>query len=563
MFCLTILPYILNTYKAQDWPTTNGQLISSKVESQRSDDSTTYRIVAKYTYTVEGVTYTSDQVDFNNSSDSFKKDYETLNRTLKHNQEKNGYTRVYYDPKNPANAVLSVKLRTKYILFVSGFLFLFFSVGVGLVWAANYVGIDRFKDSTGIIRNTPAGKFWLMLVISVVFIGLSAIPAMMYEEQLQKQNYWFLLTLLFPLIGLSVVWNTLKILREWMRFGEITVRLDPYPGSVGGDVAGVIELKEPFSPDNQYEVALACFISSDSKSESNNESSEKLLWQEEGIAHAESTVMGTLLRFAFSPPNDLPPTRIAGDEDAVNWHLYVSASLPGPDLDRDILINVQNDQPPRKARRRVVYSKDLVPNVAPPKRVLRITEEANETTYIYPATRARGMGISLLFVGFIVSAIGAGAGYLALNDFVVKTGFNLFGLAFAVIPTLISLVFVIIGIIILLCGLHLIFNTKIITISPTKSVLIMNSYVISSTTKSFSTSDFTRLALKQNSSTKGMGKSIVYYEIQGFTKAGKKVNLGDALQGSALAERTLKHLYNKLVENGADLEPLGVNPHKR
>jgi hypothetical protein len=92
---------------ATHYPSTDGTILSSEVTRHRgSKGGTTYGVEVSYKYSVNGIEYTGNRYRYYkfSSSDSAWA-YNVVNRLLRGAQ-----TRVYYDPRNPENAVLATGL---------------------------------------------------------------------------------------------------------------------------------------------------------------------------------------------------------------------------------------------------------------------------------------------------------------------------------------------------------------------------------------------------------------------------------------------------------------------
>ncbi|WP_322791933.1 DUF3592 domain-containing protein [Bellilinea sp.] len=113
-----ILRYQQNKQKAQqsvNWPTTSGRVIESRISEHESEDedghtTSTYAPVVRFEYQVEGVTYTSDRMGVGSKI--------AISNRKKVEQQIAGYpegklVRVYYNPQNPAEAVLETRLTSK------------------------------------------------------------------------------------------------------------------------------------------------------------------------------------------------------------------------------------------------------------------------------------------------------------------------------------------------------------------------------------------------------------------------------------------------------------------
>lgn len=113
-----ILRYQQNKQKARqsvNWPTTSGRVIESRISEHESEDedghtTSTYAPVVRFEYQVEGVTYTSDRMGVGSNI--------AISNRKKVEQRIAGYpqgrlVRVYYNPQNPAEAVLETRLTSK------------------------------------------------------------------------------------------------------------------------------------------------------------------------------------------------------------------------------------------------------------------------------------------------------------------------------------------------------------------------------------------------------------------------------------------------------------------
>lgn len=119
---------------SQNWPSAQGQIIATEIKKDVSEDAegyttTTYKPVITYSYNVMGQTYQSDKIAFGMTT--------SYGRMAKAQEVLDQYpldspVNVYYDPDNPAEAVLERKAGGKVLGLVIGILFLFLSLCVGL-----------------------------------------------------------------------------------------------------------------------------------------------------------------------------------------------------------------------------------------------------------------------------------------------------------------------------------------------------------------------------------------------------------------------------------------------
>lgn len=132
------LPQIEQAKASNNWPTTSGVVLKSKVTTHRSNNSSssTYAADVTYQYQIEGHNYEGSTVWFGS-------DISTSNRSLAQETVKKypvaKQVVVYYDAKNPQAAVLEPGVfKTTYFYYLFGWLFL----GSGIMM----VGIPLFRS---------------------------------------------------------------------------------------------------------------------------------------------------------------------------------------------------------------------------------------------------------------------------------------------------------------------------------------------------------------------------------------------------------------------------------
>ena len=139
----------------------------------------------------------------------------------------------------------------------------------------------------------------------IAWPGVLALP-----EELGKGNWAALLMLLFPLIGLLLVYWALKVSAEWWKYGTTLLRLDPYPGSIGGHVGGRIEINGA-DPTEDFHVVLECVYSSVSTNGSKRSRKTSVKWQAQGEVDVVGRTGGVEARFRFDVPTGLPESESA------------------------------------------------------------------------------------------------------------------------------------------------------------------------------------------------------------------------------------------------------------
>lgn len=190
-------------------------------------------------------------------------------------------------------------------------------------WAANSLR-DSFALTGGLIWGFAI--IWNLLAAPALF----ALP-----DELNKGNQLIWFVLLFPLVGLYLIGIAIHKTLDWRRFGQMKVKLEPYPGAIGGDVAGTLHLSTPLPAGTPVNVSLDCVR----HYRQGKNSSQSIVWQHYSLFEPLQSRRSTTLQFLFEVPADLPQSS-AGSNSYHVWTLRISAELPGVDLIRQIELPV-------------------------------------------------------------------------------------------------------------------------------------------------------------------------------------------------------------------------------
>lgn len=120
-----------------------------------------------------------------------------------------------------------------------------------------------------------------------------------------------LMAVFFVLLTLVMLVAVVEMRQFWYRFGEMPLVLDPFPGAIGGQVGGKIQLCSP-PKQSQCSVVLSCLYQ------------ENLIWQQESVARYANLSGGNVWLFCFDVPDDLPASASKPDSDAPYvWRLVL------------------------------------------------------------------------------------------------------------------------------------------------------------------------------------------------------------------------------------------------
>lgn len=147
------------------------------------------------------------------------------------------------------------------------------------------------------------------------------------------------LILLFPAIGLGLLFWAAKATLRYRKFGSAYLQLATLPGAIGGRVAGRVEtnmLRVP--PDG-------CFaaLSSQKRVKRGKNSTKVTLWQDEQAIPPQQMgrgPTGVYIPIEFRVPANSQPSTVDGSRAPISWILTVSAELPGVDFETSFEVPV-------------------------------------------------------------------------------------------------------------------------------------------------------------------------------------------------------------------------------
>ncbi|NOX70350.1 MAG: DUF3592 domain-containing protein [Gammaproteobacteria bacterium] len=547
---------MMESWQMQSWVPVQAYLSDAGYETYPGDDTSTYKAFATYTYQYRGQEYANDRVAIAGGADNIG-DYQTdLGRRLSTLWSRGELVQVYVNPENPNDSIIDRELRWGLMGFKAIFLFVFGGVGLGLIirvlrarkpadttdsiyqaqpWLLN----DNWKTSA--IRSSSKSSMYLTWGIAAFWNLISApLPFVTYREIVEKDNYAALFALLFPLVGIGmIVWAARRTL-EWRRFGAAPVVLDPFPGAIGGNVGGVIDINLPYVPGTVFRLTLTSIYSYSSGSGDNRSRRETAKWQNSQVAQAESAENGTRLVFRFDVPGDLAESDAKRSGNNYNlWRLNVQADLAGVDFDRDYEIPVYatgessldlSDYNMQSAGSEQSRLDDLVA-----KEIFEVRRGPSGTELFYPAGRNR---LSAL-MGTIAGGVFAGAGWFLI----FSEGQTVFGSVFAGIGSLI-----------ILGSLYAVTNSLLVVGEAGYLKTVRRVMGISVRTRKMLRNNFVRFSRRRSSQSQIGSKHVIHYSVYMVDKLGQKLVVGEGFRGEGETTAATHLIASELglaVESGS------------
>jgi len=521
---------LLTAAHMQSWETMSGYVIAGGYETSRGEDSDTYKAYGTYRYEYKGRSYEGTRVAIDGMSDNIGDFHQDLGRRLSSAAGTNHPIDIYVNPDDPSQSVVSRDIRWGLIGFKAIFLVTFGGVGTGLIIytfmkpkdsdPSEYPGQPWLAQKDWADNRIPSGSKILMYVswgFAVFWNAISAfIPFVAYEE-VQKGNNLVLIALLFPLVGIGLIVWALRNTMQWKKFGQSYLTLDPFPGSINGQVGGTIELHYPYDPAYTFATTLSSIHSYVSGSGKNRNRSERLNWQDTVVAHTEMGLYGTRIVFRFDVPPGLPPSDVNRPGDSYElWRLNVSAALPGVDLDQDYEIPVfatgqKSGLTGREIDEAAQKTADMSLQAA--KARMQLINGANGTEFFFPLGRNIGPACTALICGIVFT----GASYFLM----FHEGRHLFGGIFGLF-----------GLPIMLGGLYMITNSLHVQKDASGNIVSTRRILgIPTRHRYVYAGDIRSLEKSSNFSTQSGGKHVKHFKVYAQTADGKKIVFGEGFHG--------------------------------
>ena len=536
-----------DAWRMQDWVPVDARLVRGGYQTHSGDDSDTYEAYAEYIYTFEGQRFVGKRVSLSDGGDNIG-DYQVdMGRRLQRIAASGGDIVIHVDPDEPQASIIDRNLRWGLIGFKSIFLFVFGGVGLGLlifVWRAapeKDLNKPEFKESpwllndawqTASIGSSSKTAMWGAWAFAAFWNLISAaLPFLLYEEVVEKENYVALIGLLFPLVGIGLLVWAIRRTLEWRRFGAAPVTLDPFPGSIGGHVGGTVDLNIPFDPANRFQLTLNNLHSYVSGSGKNRSRKEEAKWQDATVAHAEQGARGTRLAFRFDVPEGLAASDADLSDSYHVWRLNLRAELAGANIDRDYDIPVYataarshhlSDRAVQEAKtKQSLIDGDSV------REVIEIRQSAGGKQILYPMGRYVGPALGGLIVGAIFAAIGW---YL-----VVAEGHSIFGSVFAAVGALIGI-----------SCLYLMLNSLEVSKEAGNITAVRRLLGVPISRKHMHQNNFGRFEKKSTMKTQSGGKHTIHYSINAIDRQGNEIVVGEGFKGENEARAAIRVIAREL-----------------
>lgn len=398
------------------WSETTAVLLT--VDQHQGDD--TWSVEATYRYRAPDPEslepgamrdYDGMRVGIHGGSDNIGSWQEDTYRRL-HEAWKSGQpVPCWYDPAQPAQAVLDRTPRWELVGFMFIFPLVFGLAGGGIAWFGINLWRKRGRPAPepqvlaqqAVIRadGSSGCVLWVFTIIWNA-IGWAVAGALLFDGKAP----WpvALLVGLFPFIGLLLLWAAVQSSLRRLRHGRPELHLDAGAWTTGGRVRATVLGRTAPQPGDRIDARLQVVQSITSGSGKNRSTREHTLWSFDIVVDPQSgrDRGGMWAQPVELPlPSDLPPTA----ED-VTWRVEWQVVRPGPDLSATFILPVVagSDGVELKALDLQVAADRAAPLAVLTRAGVRVAEERGEVLITLPCWRNPGLHLTGLVVSAILTA---------------------------------------------------------------------------------------------------------------------------------------------------------------
>ena len=532
---LGVIPNLWDVIRMQDWVQVPAEVMAVDLESNSSDGSTTYKVTARFSYNYYGRQYTCNRVGIADGGADNVGDWQHDTYARLKSQDQ---TTVWVNTGNPSEAIFDRDLRWDLLGFKLIFVIVFGGFGTAMLWYLNRKvkpvppGLPAWQARAewvdNRIRSNARSMLWVAWGFAIFWNAISSPIPFVLPGELAKGNQLALVGLIFPLVGLGLVTWAIRQTLNWRRFGTTPLKMDPFPGAIGGDVGGAVELRLGYNPKYRFRVTLTCHHVTTRRTSDGSETVRDAQWQDEQLAEVQPGLHGTRLRFLFQTPDDLPGS--SKGDGGYEWTVQITASLSGTDFDRSWEVPVLKDAGPQAALERIEPRHVDAKPQALADALVQIRETGSGVELYYPYMRNPGMAVGTLMTGacFIGFAwlFHAASG----KDGMPEVFVGLFGL---------------IGLLIILLGFYLAGNSLRVTANR-QGLSVMRGIFGLRLARHAAADEITGIEKSIGMQSRQGYRVRAYYSIEVHTRDGRSITAGSGISGASRVDAIIQKIHQAL-----------------
>lgn len=410
----------------------------------------------------------------------------------------------------------------------------------------------------GHIHSSARSKFLFSLLFSL-FWNLISFPIAYFSihDVYHSWNITYLdpvlFVLLFPLVGVALLVWAFKNYQQWSAFGRLSMTLDPYPGSIGGEVGGFLDLPVRWQSDYQFEVTLNCIHHTIRRSGKNSSHHQEVVWKKFSALDFEPSGQGIRLKFKCPVDDGLYESEEKTGQSYYRWVIHVKGSLKSAtkmSLDRQFDIPVFKLEEPQRSQLHVMATAPGISVDQIDEHQVKIRQNTRSLELDYPTARNTSRGWGLFIVALVFLSV---TGFLFFETWSeINSSYSLSFFSVG-ITGFMSLVFGAVSLAMLGYSIHLLSHRLIVHIDS--SGLRVKGYsLLHHSDKSVSLSDIQSINKTSNMSS-GQGVSATrYFTLSAQLDNHETVILGNGIKGQLVAD-SLVELLNQHIKSLTGIYP--------
>ena len=183
--------------------------------------------------------------------------------------------------------------------------------------------------SRRISDQSRAGTF-LLWGFALLWNAMASPVLVFLPDEIRKGNHLAWVGFLFPLVGVAMLLNAMRITWRALRFRDSKLILDTVPVPIGGTLRGTVEVPHVLTSVSGVMIRLTAL----GRRRSGNTTVSTIACHEErelepGLLRHMAD--GTVIPIEIAVPADVPATDTTGEQENTFWRLSVDADVPGVD----------------------------------------------------------------------------------------------------------------------------------------------------------------------------------------------------------------------------------------
>jgi len=347
---------LIESYSMQSWQQVPVQILHTELASTSDSDSSTFQVKANYKYSFDGKEYTGDRVSLHGGADNLGSFHDDTHKMLQQHVDTAEPYLAFVNPSAPQESILIREPRWVMIGFCSIFSILFGGVGFGLMYAAirSFKAARRTSElqlrypdqpwmhrpdwNNGELKSDASIAMYASIGVAL-FWNLFSFPMAIFvtkSEVIEGGNYGALFILIFPLVGLGIIWWAVHSIMVWRKFGRATLKLHSFPAMFGEKLKATLDTGSKLATTVvDVQATLFCIEQRTVGSGKERKTVEDILWEQARtlpVQQGYDNYGGSNIEIEFDLPANGNPSAVSMDHPRILWRLTVTAEQEGVDF---------------------------------------------------------------------------------------------------------------------------------------------------------------------------------------------------------------------------------------